>query len=323
MANHWSLIDRAVRENRTLSGRIRAVHGGVRNQAAFEAWLEDRKDQAYDWRIWAAASTMAGGCSDDAFSDFRSWLVLQGSTVFNRALRDPDTLVDVACDDPFTEELGTHVPAESPAGREWTPDQAAEHLPRLTAWRAAEDRRTRPTRPRFIDGDLTTYTTLRLENDLRAGLRDDLPQAKSILAELTARGEERSVQTSNLYRHCLHPGAFEWVAELGVGPDGPGGQKTWALFEQPSVDNLRKLIALGADLTKVDDLGRTALFSYEHQPDCIALLLSHGLDPEETDQTGILPYQAHRNPAIIAMLDVRPKASPPTRKGAVIRRKRK
>lgn len=35
-----------------------------------------------------------GGCTDDGFMDFRTWLVAQGKEVYMAALKDPDSLVD-------------------------------------------------------------------------------------------------------------------------------------------------------------------------------------------------------------------------------------
>ena len=323
MPNYWSLIDRAVRESRTLSGRIRAVHSGVRNHRSFERWLAEVKDQAYDWRVWGAAFTMAHGCSDDAFSDFRSWLVLQGSAVFNRALQDPDTLVDVACDDPFTEELGTHVPAESPAGREWTPRQAAEHLPRLTAWRAAEDRRlgrepidvTRPTEPKPPD----TATM----GHFRRGLHEGVDLAREALAGMRAKGQGPEPSDGYLYAHYQQPGAFELVASCGVSPNARLSDGRWVLFAMGSVDNLRKLIELGAEVTSEGPDGQTALFYYQRQPACIELLLAHGLDRLKADDRGYMPHQVHTNPRIREMLTPGGAASGNKRSGKVVRRRRK
>src|SRR5215471_9411707 len=47
---------------------------------------------AYRWDLWAAAYIIEGGCSDDGFTDFRSWLISMGRDVYDAALRDPETL---------------------------------------------------------------------------------------------------------------------------------------------------------------------------------------------------------------------------------------
>jgi hypothetical protein len=45
--------------------------------------------------LWAASAIINYGASDDGFERFRAWLVTQGESVFDLALDDPDSLVDV------------------------------------------------------------------------------------------------------------------------------------------------------------------------------------------------------------------------------------
>jgi hypothetical protein len=52
-------------------------------------------DSAYRWPLWNAAFLIEGGCGDDGFIDFRDGLVLQGRTVFDQAVADPDSLADL------------------------------------------------------------------------------------------------------------------------------------------------------------------------------------------------------------------------------------
>ncbi|MFI0242593.1 DUF4240 domain-containing protein [Streptomyces sp. NPDC016845] len=49
---------------------------------------------SYRAPLWAAAYMINGGCSDDGFDYFRGWLIMQGRTVFEQVLADPDTLAD-------------------------------------------------------------------------------------------------------------------------------------------------------------------------------------------------------------------------------------
>lgn len=62
----------------------------------FSVQLALLRDKAYDWNLWAAAYIINGGCSDDGFIDFRTGLVYQGKEVFESALKNPDSLVDLA-----------------------------------------------------------------------------------------------------------------------------------------------------------------------------------------------------------------------------------
>ncbi len=52
--------------------------------------------------LWGAAYLVNGGCSDDGFHDFRAWLVGRGRHVYESALKNPDTLVDVLDGEPVS-----------------------------------------------------------------------------------------------------------------------------------------------------------------------------------------------------------------------------
>jgi len=54
-------------------------------------------DKAYIAELWDVAFILASGwgCSDDGFEYFRAWLIGQGKDVYEKALSDPESLVDV------------------------------------------------------------------------------------------------------------------------------------------------------------------------------------------------------------------------------------
>ena len=60
---------------------------------AFERAFQLQDQRCDTSSMWAAAYIIRNGCSDDAFLDFRSWLVSLGRAGLTRALRDPDSLV--------------------------------------------------------------------------------------------------------------------------------------------------------------------------------------------------------------------------------------
>ncbi|WP_431047812.1 DUF4240 domain-containing protein [Streptomyces sp. P1-3] len=68
----------------------------------FARHFEARFNRAYHWDLWGAASVLLYGASDDAFDNFRYWLIGQGREVFEGALHDPDNLADLL--DDFDEE---------------------------------------------------------------------------------------------------------------------------------------------------------------------------------------------------------------------------
>jgi hypothetical protein len=51
--------------------------------------------RAYRTDVWDAAWLVACGCGDDAFDDFRRWLIAQGQTIYEKVLEDPENLADI------------------------------------------------------------------------------------------------------------------------------------------------------------------------------------------------------------------------------------
>lgn len=127
-------------------------------------WFDRAVRRAYHWPLWGAAFVIGGGCSDDAFMDFRAALVMRGWAVFEAALRDPDSLADLslsegewffegfqyvfheamddaadrATDDAADDAGADDEDAEQdPTGAEWREDELAALLPRLFAKHAA------------------------------------------------------------------------------------------------------------------------------------------------------------------------------------------
>src|SRR5512133_867378 len=62
---------------------------------AFEAIWDDFMDFAYDAALWDAAYIIGCGCGDDGFWDFRAWLIAQGREVYEKALADPESLINL------------------------------------------------------------------------------------------------------------------------------------------------------------------------------------------------------------------------------------
>lgn len=130
--------------------------------AAFAAEFDRLRDAADRYDVWGAAHLIGGGCSDDAFVDFRSGLVAAGREWYTKALADPDTLaghpsvveavewdddsaifaelVGYAAKDAFREVAGAELvlPAATragTAGERWDfddDDQMRHRLPRLS-----------------------------------------------------------------------------------------------------------------------------------------------------------------------------------------------
>ena len=119
---------------------------------SFSEHFDSCSDQAYAWELWAAAYIIGGGCSDDAFSDFRATLISLGRETFERVLANPDALTDMDVDEENAFYEGYQYPVievykgqtgdlprrttphpDSPSGTPWDEDTVAQLYPRLAA----------------------------------------------------------------------------------------------------------------------------------------------------------------------------------------------
>lgn len=119
---------------------------------SFQRMYEQILLRANRWDLWGAAYLMNEGCSDDCFRYFRDWLISEGKDVFERALQNPDSLVEAPALDYYELESFGYVALEvfeskgggelerdfacelaQPAGDEWEEDDLPEMFPRLAA----------------------------------------------------------------------------------------------------------------------------------------------------------------------------------------------
>src|SRR5262245_53259764 len=121
----WSIIERVHRNSGTdIDKRFQLVEAelaklSLEEVQSFDVHFTDCLDRAYTWELWASAYVIGGGCSDDGFWDFRSTLITCGRKIFERALRDPDSLADL----PF--KLGNSLQVE---GIQYIAGKVAEQL---------------------------------------------------------------------------------------------------------------------------------------------------------------------------------------------------
>ncbi len=105
----------------------------------FDRLLREQMARSYSWDLWAAAYIINGGCSDDGFDYFRAWLTAQGKEIFHNAVRDPETLADVAETDSSLEEL-MYVAAKAYEVKTNTKFPQTSHpFPKLTGDKFDED----------------------------------------------------------------------------------------------------------------------------------------------------------------------------------------
>lgn len=113
--------------------------------------------KAHTLGMWGAAALINSGCAEDAFDNFRGWLIAQGREVFEAAVANPDSLADVVVaqdqGETFSEDMLTSAWSaylrktgeELPLGEIIIPDELGprpdfddedylfEHYPRLSA----------------------------------------------------------------------------------------------------------------------------------------------------------------------------------------------
>lgn len=162
ISEFWSLVESSKaasegsfdRHAELLAEHLSALSPG--EVIEFQRIFDELTDRAYSWDLWGAAYVIGGGCSDDGFTDFRSWLISMGRETYTRALNDPESLADVDLgpdgeEDAFFEDFA-YVPARvyaaktgqpleyprtahpaEPGGEEWEEDseELARRFPRL------------------------------------------------------------------------------------------------------------------------------------------------------------------------------------------------
>ncbi len=162
----WGIVDRV---------HIASPHNGEQKMVVLRAelcLLSDEEltsfcrsfyrhfSEAYSWDLWAAAYIICGGCSDDGFMDFRASLIFMGHETFERAMANPETLVELGDDaeeilccegyqyviqEVVEEKLEdmpvTAMDSETPSGESWQEEDLEERFPAL--WKkfdASDDR---------------------------------------------------------------------------------------------------------------------------------------------------------------------------------------
>lgn len=97
----WSIIDGVhARAGNDLDARIELLQAEMAKRSrdeiqAFQRQYDRQIAASFRWDLWGAAYVMNGGCSDDGFRYFRDWLISEGRTTFEAAMKSPDSLADL------------------------------------------------------------------------------------------------------------------------------------------------------------------------------------------------------------------------------------
>jgi uncharacterized protein DUF4240 len=116
----WNLIEKTFETCKgNLSEQVELLtellaQSSVDDIADYKAIMDNLMDNAYDASLWDAAIVINCGCSDDSFLDFRGWLIAHGKEIYDKALVDPEILVDlVKMDEWADDELFLYVAEEA------------------------------------------------------------------------------------------------------------------------------------------------------------------------------------------------------------------
>ena len=97
ISTFWDIIDAA----RAAAGPGRPFHEALVDDLATRTQQDilEYQERFYEmsaalsrWDVWAAAYLIAGGCSDDSFTDFKAGLLAQGRDWYQKAAASPDSL---------------------------------------------------------------------------------------------------------------------------------------------------------------------------------------------------------------------------------------
>ncbi len=72
---------------------------------AFERRFTELMNASFTWDLWGAAFIINGGCDEEGFEFFRAWLIGQGREVFDRAMKDPQSLLELVKAEPEPSEV--------------------------------------------------------------------------------------------------------------------------------------------------------------------------------------------------------------------------
>jgi len=156
----WSLIEQSRTASSDCEGQTEALTAilaklPVDDIVAFDNIFHELVHEAYRWDLWAVAYIINGGCGDDGFEYFRCWLIGQGRSYYEQALKSPERAADnaapgeitdcevlaYASNDAYEKVTGTEMPIvfgsrpapAEPTGEAWEEEDLEGLYPELYA----------------------------------------------------------------------------------------------------------------------------------------------------------------------------------------------
>jgi hypothetical protein len=159
----WDLIEASRQETENPDEQTEVLQDRLKSLSeaeilSFADHFRTYHNRLYTWDHWGVAYILQGGCSDDAFTDYRTWIIAQGRALYLEVLEDPQAVGDLVGPDEGEEtsaesvlyaafrtldEMGSdawenHEPpvaAEFPSGEPWEeePQELRTRFPRVWA----------------------------------------------------------------------------------------------------------------------------------------------------------------------------------------------
>lgn len=180
------------------------------NILEFDRLFRDLLSKSYNWDLWGAAYIINGGCSDDTFDYFRSWLIGQGESIFYKSIESPETLIGVlkpkeeyewegleyCAIDAYEKKTGEEFrlpdnPRDNeknvtePTGRKWDENELPTRFPKL--WKVFSEHteyESERIRPKKIDPSKIGATFNSIE----------IPKAEFWINELRKKGHDVTIR---------------------------------------------------------------------------------------------------------------------------------
>jgi hypothetical protein len=92
----WSVVESARADDKPFAEALvdRLTLCSEEAILGFQERFDELSAALYRYDVWGAAYLIGGGCSDDAFMDFRAGLIAFGREWYERTARSPDDLAD-------------------------------------------------------------------------------------------------------------------------------------------------------------------------------------------------------------------------------------
>lgn len=153
----WKIINQAKLESEDWEDRPNKLKEillalGEKEIIEFEKIYQEKMIEAYRWDLWGAAYIISGGCSDDGFHYFCSFLISEGEGIFNNAIIDPNSLSNINIEEDaeleefgyvasevYEEKTGETIPDNNldfpadPIGKNWEEKDLDGMFPKLAA----------------------------------------------------------------------------------------------------------------------------------------------------------------------------------------------